>query len=72
MADEKPKSNVIPFAVNGVTFTDLGPPTDLTTVALADLVNAIEAEGEPGPLANSREWLELKRRLNLPPSFSPG
>ena len=63
------KSNVIPFRVNGVTFTDLGPPTDMTKERLSVLVNSIAAYGfecEAGPLENCAEWTELRRRLTRP------
>jgi hypothetical protein len=68
MADDD-KSNVIPFSVNGMSFTDLGPPTDMTKESLSVLVNSIAAygfESEAGPLQNCAEWIELKRRLTEP------
>jgi len=61
------RSNVIPFSVNGLTFTDLGPPTDMTKESLSVLVKSITAYGfecEAGPLENCAEWIELRRRLN--------
>jgi hypothetical protein len=63
--DDKP--NVIPFAAYGITRTNLGAPADLTKASARKLIDAIEAqgfEGEAGPLLNSMEWIELKRRLN--------
>ena len=65
MADDD-KSNVIPFSVNGVTFTNLGPPPDMTKESLSVLVNSIAAYGfecEAGPLENCAEWIELRRRF---------
>jgi hypothetical protein len=63
--DDKP--NVIPFAWRGiVTCADLGEPTDLTKASARELIDAIEAqgfEGEAGPLENSTQWIEIKRRL---------
>lgn len=38
-----------------------------------DLENTHQVRCEAGPLRNCVEWIELKRRLNLPPPvFSPG
>ena len=65
MADDD-KSNVIPFSVRGVNFTDLGALTDITKESLSVLVNSIAAYGfecEAGPLENCAEWIELRRRF---------
>jgi hypothetical protein len=66
MADDD-KSKVIPFAWRGaITSADLGEPSDLTKVPAQQLIDAIEAqgfEGEAGPLENSTQWIEIKRRL---------
>jgi hypothetical protein len=48
---------------------DLGEPADLTKASARELIEAIEAqgfEGEAGPLENSMEWIEIKRRLIEP------
>jgi hypothetical protein len=71
---DEPKSNVIPFAEHAITSADLGDPTEMTQASLKVLLNSIDAygfESEAGTLENCAEWIELKRRLNLPPSFSP-
>jgi hypothetical protein len=74
MAAADESDNVIPFAEHAITSPDLRQRAELTKVSLVDLMDVIEScdyEGEPGPLVNSLEWLELKRRLGLPPTFSP-
>ena len=51
-----------------------GALTDITKESLSVLVNSIAPYGfecEAGPLENFAEWIELLRRLNLPPTFSP-
>jgi hypothetical protein len=75
VSDDKPKSNIIPFAEHAITSADLGEPTDMTKASLEALTTSIDAygfESEAGPLENCAEWIELKRRLGLPPEFSPG
>jgi len=66
MADDD-KTNVIPLAWRGIiTSADLGEPADLMKATSQQLIGAIEAqgfEGEAGPLENSSEWIEIKRRL---------
>jgi hypothetical protein len=39
--------------------------------SLFDRVEAYGFECEAGPLRNCAEWIELRRRLNLPPTFPP-
>jgi len=63
------RTNVIPLPVRRMTEVDLGEPADLMKMSARELIDSIEAqgfEGEAGPLLNSMEWIELKRRLNKP------
>jgi hypothetical protein len=44
-------------------------PLILTKARARELIDAIEAqsfEGEAGPLENSTQWIEIKRRLSSP------
>ena len=46
MADDD-KSNVIPFSVNGVTFTNLGRPPDMTKESLSVLMALAQQPAMP-------------------------
>jgi len=44
---------------------------DAASKCASQLNRAYGFECESGPLENCVEWMELRRRLNLPPTFSP-
>jgi hypothetical protein len=67
--------NVILFLPRGaITAAELDEFAKPNTMSLRALMDAIEDFGftnRAGPLTGRTEWLELWRRLSLPPSFSP-
>ncbi len=69
------EDDVLLFAPRGaITAAELVELTVSKAVNLRGLMDAIEACGfknNADPLISCVDWIELRRRLSLPPSFSP-